>query len=310
MNRICEQDLESYRLAAYARQVACYICDGANTFDAELCRHCFAPMALSQQAKGQKFLPHIAAVLGASGVGKTVYLGMLMDILSRRPGPLQISARGPFSITLQQTTVAALQGCEFPSKTPNEPDQWNWIHCRVQAKGVKPGTELMLPDVAGEAIEQEIEHPQTFPVIRSVLGKCSGIVLLLDSIQLRDGNHAQEHYAMKVLSLLSELNGDRKTGWPTRPVSIVFSKADQTDVCLDDPDAFAREHIPGVFSDCQERFPKTRYFAAGVAGACAFRTEIDRTRRRIPLRVEPRGIIEPFSWIVQSLPKARKAEST
>ena len=48
------------------------------------------------------------AVFGASGVGKTVYLGMLMDMLSRQTERLQLLARGAFSITLQQTTVAAL----------------------------------------------------------------------------------------------------------------------------------------------------------------------------------------------------------
>ena len=40
---------------------------------------------------------HMIAVLGASGVGKTVYLGMLMDILTRQIGLLRSTARGPMS---------------------------------------------------------------------------------------------------------------------------------------------------------------------------------------------------------------------
>ena len=65
--------------------------------------------------------PLMFAALGPSGVGKTVYLGMLLDMLSRQPKELQLSARGGFSVTLQQTTLAALSRCEFPSKTPSEP---------------------------------------------------------------------------------------------------------------------------------------------------------------------------------------------
>ena len=102
------QPLESYRLAQYAVQVPCYVCNEGNTFDAELCRHCFAPMALAHQANAQKVRPQMVAVIGTSGVGKTVYLGMLLDMLSRQPQRMQMLARGAFSITLQQTVMGAL----------------------------------------------------------------------------------------------------------------------------------------------------------------------------------------------------------
>ncbi|MEX1222907.1 MAG: hypothetical protein WEA31_00015, partial [Pirellulales bacterium] len=75
MVRYVNVELDSVRLAQYAQQVPCYICEGANTFDAELCRHCYAPMALAHQARSQKVRPQLMAVIGSSGVGKTVYLG-------------------------------------------------------------------------------------------------------------------------------------------------------------------------------------------------------------------------------------------
>src|SRR5215475_12159011 len=100
--------VESYRLAQYAVQVPCHICEQGNTFDAELCRHCQAPMALAHQANSQKVAPQMLATIGSSGVGKTVYLGMLLDMLSRAPDPFQIVARGAFSITLQQNAMQAL----------------------------------------------------------------------------------------------------------------------------------------------------------------------------------------------------------
>ena len=49
--------LDSYRLSQYAESAPCYICDEGNNFDAELCRHCQAPMALAHQAASQKILP-------------------------------------------------------------------------------------------------------------------------------------------------------------------------------------------------------------------------------------------------------------
>ena len=95
--------LESARLVEYADPIPCYVSEGQNNFDAEYCRYCSAPMALAHQANSQKLFPQMVATVGASGVGKTVYLGMLMDMLSRRPKHVQLLARGAFSITLQQT---------------------------------------------------------------------------------------------------------------------------------------------------------------------------------------------------------------
>ncbi len=48
------------------------------------------------QAHMQKVRPRMVAVLGTSGVGKTVYLGMLLDMLSRRPERMQILRAGRF----------------------------------------------------------------------------------------------------------------------------------------------------------------------------------------------------------------------
>ena len=54
-------EMDSYRLAAYTVPSPCYICGGGNNFDAELCRHCFAPMALAHQAVNQKVGPKMIA---------------------------------------------------------------------------------------------------------------------------------------------------------------------------------------------------------------------------------------------------------
>ncbi|MHB1037064.1 MAG: TRAFAC clade GTPase domain-containing protein [Pirellulales bacterium] len=294
-------NLDSYRLAEYAVQVPCYVCGGGNSFDAELCRHCFAPMALAHQASSQKIQPRMVACIGSSGVGKTVYLGMLMDMLSRQPEGIQLLARGAFSITLQQATIAALARCEFPEKTPSEPDRWNWVHCQVRAPESRHRLELIMPDMAGDAILEEVHHPKSFQIVSLFLSKCAGVMVLIDALSLQDGTLEQDFFTMKLLSYLTELDHDPKQTWRNKPVALIFSKSDQCEECFDDPAAYAQRHTPGLWQHCQERFTQHKFFAAGVAGACAFRVGLRGEHQRIPLRIEPRGIIEPFEWLLHRI---------
>jgi hypothetical protein len=301
MTKSVIQPLESYRLAQYAVPTQCYLCEADNAFDAELCHNCQAPMALAHQVKNQKTPPRMVAVVGASGAGKTVYLGMLMDMLSRSPQRLNVTARGAFSITLQQTTTSSLARCRFPEKTSSEPDRWNWVHCQVHRAKWREPLELIMPDMAGESLLEEIDHPNTYRVIRSFLNKCVGVVALVDAVTLRQGRREHDYFTMKLLSYLAELGDPSKPGWRKQPVAIVFSKADECDECLEDPIAFARAHATGLWQQCAERFERHRFFATGVAGACAQYRDRLGGRLNVPLRVEPRGIIEPFEWMLEQL---------
>lgn len=301
MTREAIVPLQSYRLARYAAPVSCYICEEENTFDAEFCTHCAAPMALAHQLLTQKLHPRLIAVLGASAVGKTVYLGMLIDMLSRQPARMQLLARGAFSITLQQTTMAALAHCAFPQKTPNEPDRWNWVHCQVARPGEKTAVDLIVPDMAGDALLQEVDHPHTYPVISSYLRKCVGALVLVDALRLKEGHRDQDYFTMKLMSCLAELEEDPRTGWARRPVAVIFTKSDQCEECQADPAGYAQTHAAGLWQQCQKRFPVHRFFAAGVAGACALRTTRQEGRIFIPLRIEPYGIVEPFEWLYDQL---------
>lgn len=293
--------LETYRLVEYALPIPCYICEGENTHDAEFCRYCAAPMALAHQATGQKIRPQMIAVLGASAVGKTVYLGMLMDMLSRQPELLQLLVRGAFSITLQQTAIAALSRGEFPGKTPNEPDRWNWVHSQIRSAKRRRPLELIVPDMAGDAVLQEVDHPHTYRVIRNFLKKCAGAMILIDSPKLQAGSREQDYFTMKLISYLGELEAEGKLGWAKKPVALVFTKADQCPQCAADPAAYAKAHAGGLWQQCQERFRRYRFFASSVAGACVYRETRQDGRVLVPLRIEPHGIVEPFYWILESL---------
>jgi hypothetical protein len=287
-----------------ADTVHCHICQAANAADAELCRACFAPLALARQAQELKTEPFAVAVLGSAGAGKTVYLGMLMDILSRRDTGLHLLARGAFSINMQQATARALARCEFPEKTPNEPDRWNWVHCQVKQPKVRNAREVVIPDPAGEAILEEIEHPGGYPAVKSVLERCRGVLVLIDTAAMEDGCPDQEYFAMKVLGYLAELHKGSKKGWGQRPVGVVFSKADQCDSCFEDPQKYAASRTSALWRQCSERFRKHAFFACGVAGGSGYRVmDGDDTPVPVPLRVEPRGIVEPFDWLMQNVRK-------
>jgi hypothetical protein len=290
--------METYRLANYAVPVHCYICGGDNAFDSELCRHCQAPMAIAHHLLQQKTEPRLIATIGAAGSGKTVYLGMLLDMLSGDDGELQALARGAFSITLQQTTIAALERCQFPVKTPSEPDCWSWAHCQIRTKRRRHPLEVIMPDMAGDAVAEEIDHPGAFPVINQFLRKAMGLLILIDSAQIEEGSKYQDYFVMKILSYMSELRTGRRWRRKPLPVALVFTKADQCPDCFDDPDNYAEKRTPGLWQHCQRRFPKHGFFAASVAGACGLRDEFGEGKVLFPLRIEPRGVVEPFAWMM------------
>jgi hypothetical protein len=308
MNAKAVLPMDSYRLAQYAVHVPCFICEGGNAFDAELCRHCQAPMAFINQASQQKQEPLVLATLGSSGAGKTVFLGTLIDMLSRQGSALHFTARGAFSVGLQQRTMSSLCRCEFPEKTPGEPDRWNWVYGQLHRPGRGQTTDLVMPDMAGESILQELEHPNTFPVVRAMLKKATRLLLLIDSVRVEEGETNQDFFAMKVLSDLAEAHQQlaqtkkkRKKGDGCDAVhlALVFTKADETESCFEDPQLYAKKHTPGLWQQCQDRFPHHRFFASGVAGACTVRVGLGGIRQRVPLRIEPRGTMAPFRWLIE-----------
>jgi Double-GTPase 1 len=301
MTRTAAVPLESWSMVQQCAQPAiCSVCDGENLRDTERCRHCSAPLALSTDSNRKGETRLMVAVVGAGGVGKSVYLGMLLDMLSRSPERLSVLARGAYSVSLQQSTTAALARCEFPPRTPLDPDNWNWVRCEVRFPQKTHPADVIIPDIAGDTLVQEIDHAHSVLVVRSFLSKAHAGLLLLDAPRLQQAVLDEEFYGMKLLTYLGELTADAKRGWPARPIAVVFTKADQCEDCFTDPAAFARRHAPGLWRLCRERFTRHQFFAASVAGACAYRRcGIHGQRELVPLRIEPRGIVEPFEWAMR-----------
>lgn len=305
MSSLAQIPLESYLLAQQAAPIECLVCKQENCRSATRCRACRAPMALAHQAETAKHAPRIIAVLGASGAGKTTYLGMLMDILTRQVGLPHTTARGPLSISLQQTTATALSTGWFPEKTERNPEHWHWVHCQFHCRRHRRPIEVVFADVAGDAFAEETEHDGRHPAIRAILANCSGVMVLADAERLKGGDHEHDFVTLKLLTLLGDLREEQNRNRrlrtsERRPLALVLTKADKCDGNIEDPREFAEAHASTLLGSCQTRFPRYQVFGCSVAGATACR-DLYGTPQHVPLRIEPHGIVEPFGWLVMEM---------
>jgi energy-coupling factor transporter ATP-binding protein EcfA2 len=305
MPPLAQIPLESYLLAQQAAPIDCLVCKQENCRSATRCRWCRAPMALAHQAESVKHAPRIIAVLGATGSGKTTYLGMLMDILTRQVGLPRTTARGPLSIALQQTTATALSTGWFPEKTDHNPEHWHWVHCQFHCRRRRQPLEVVFADVAGSAFAEETEHEGRYPAIRALLANSAGILVLADAERLKAGDHEHDFVTLKLLTLLGDLREEQtrsnRLRWSERrPLALVLTKADKCDGYIEDPREFAEAHAGTLIGSAQTRFPRNQVFACSVAGATAHR-DLYGTQQPVPLRIEPHGIVEPFGWLVTEM---------
>ena len=204
MAQTTRMPLESYLLAQQSAPIECLVCGEENCRSSARCHNCSAPMALAHQALAVKQPARLIAVLGASGAGKTTYLGMMMDMLTRQVGSLRTTPRGPLSISLQQTTSTALSTGSFPEKTNHHPDHWHWVHCQLHCQRRRRPMELVIPDISGDALAEETEKAGQYPAIRALLKKCSAVMVLADAERLKGGDRSHDFITMKLLSLLSD----------------------------------------------------------------------------------------------------------
>lgn len=303
MSQLINIPLESYLLAQRSAPIDCLICGFENSSATERCCRCAAPMAISRSAAQSKKQPQILAVVGAPGAGKTVYLGMMMDMLVRRVGGIRATVCGPYSIGLQQATTTALASGYYPDRTVADPEQWNWVHCHLECSRRRRRTELVLADIAGDAWQQEADRPGTHPALGPLLAKCSGMIIVADAQRLHAGDHTDDFTTLKLLSQRDDnQRKEKRSGRKANrtPLALVFTKADGRQSCLDDPQGFAEAHAEALLRDCEARFPNMKTFGAAVAGASAVRT-VTGHRREAPLRVEPQGVVEPLGWLLTQM---------
>lgn len=278
----------------------CLICNTSNEPDALLCEQCDAPMAIVQDAVAQERRPQIVSVIGESNVGKTVYLGFLLDMLAQRAGDFEAVPKGAYSVDLQQSVISHMAQRQFPPKTPMEADQWYWAYYQVRRR--QPNAQwvdLIMPDMAGESLAAEVATPKTFRVIYNLLNKSVGLLLLLDAALAANGSTQPDFFAMKMLSYIDSINSAKGRKRIDTPVAVLLCKADHCPECFDNPTEFVKANMNRTWNLCESRFDSVAFFATSVVGSLGYAVSDDQENvTPIPLHTALRGVIEPFEWII------------
>ncbi len=281
----------------------CLICGTRNPDSATLCKQCSAPMALVHEALAQKREPRIVSVIGDSNVGKTVYLGFLLDMLSQRANDFAAVPRGAYSVDLPQLVISHMAYRMFPPKTPMESNEWNWAYYQVAKRGRdKKCVDLVMPDMAGEAIAAEIDAPSTFCVIEKLLRSSAGLLLLVDAALAGNGSTQPDFFGLKMLSYIDGMFARDRRKRIQMPVAIVLTKADYFPECFEKPRQFAEANLNRLWNMCDNRFACVEFFASSVVGSLAYATSEDEELvTPVPLHTSLRGVLEPFEWVLEQL---------
>lgn len=287
-------------------QLRCLICDAQNTMDVMVCSECSAPMALVHDSITQGRAPQIISVLGDSNVGKSVYLGFLLDMLSQRANEFEAIPKGAYSIDLQQSVVASMTQRQFPGKTAMEPDRWNWAYYQARKSGKRSKWyDLVMPDLAGESLAAEVASPATYRVIRSLLTKSAGSMLLVDAALASNGSSRPDFFALKMMSYIDSLFQTKRDAKVQTPIAVVLCKADHCPESFDDTRRFVQGSLHRLWNLCESRFQTVEYFACSAVGALGYATGADEDgisySRPIPLHTSLQGILEPFEWLITKI---------
>ena len=280
----------------------CLIWETTNPGTAMLCSECSAPLAIVQDSIAQEREPQIVSIVGESNVGKTVYLGVLLDMLAQRAGDFEAIPKGAYSIDLPQTVISHLAQRAFPPKTPMEANAWYWAYYQIcQRKPEPKWVDLVMPDIAGESLAAEVAAPKTFEIIRNLLSKSAGTLMLVDAALAANGSTAPDFFGLKMLSYIDSMLAAKRDEKIPTPTAIILCKADYCPECFDDPRRFTEANLNRLWNLCQSRFANVEFFACSVVGSLGFATTNDGYVVPIPLHTALRGILEPFEWIIGQL---------
>ena len=302
------QAARNFHSSVTTEESACVCCDHPLSDRDQYCPECDTPAAFSAAVAARKERQNFISVLGASNAGKTVYLGLLLDILSKGPETFRGLATSAFSIELQEQVVTALEERRFPEKTPAEADAWKWLHCQLSVTQKKKSRcfDLISPDFAGEAIALEVNRAGSYPAIHQVVKKSTGILVLCDSMKVRDAGSGEDLFAMKLASYIAQVHGlssnpkvSRTNAGPS--IAVVFTKSDSCPEAIEDPATFAVNNTSRLYEFCRRTFPKYRFFAASVAGSSSLVTDTRGRTASVPFHIQPKGIVEPLKWIIREL---------
>ena len=95
--------------------------------------------------------------------------------------------------------------------------------------------------------------------------------------------------------------GGSQAAFGPRGTATVLSKAYYSPDCFDSPRAFAETNLNRLWNICENRFANFEFFATSVVGSLGYGSDEFNNVVPYPLHVAPRGILEPFEWILSKL---------
>jgi hypothetical protein len=279
----------------------CLICGADNSEDSVLCRECSAPMALVHDALAQQRDPRVISVIGESNVGKTVYLGFLLDMLSQRANNFEAVPRGAYSSTSSRTSSATWPtACSRPRR-PWKPTSGTGRTTRCAAarpKWYRPGHARY----GGRSDRRRGRCPRPSA---SIACSPSRSACCCSSTPPRPPTAPSQpdFFALKILSYVDSMLGGGHNEKVSVPISVVLCKADYCPECFDDPHLFAQANLNRLWNLCESRFATVSYFACSVVGSLGYATSTDGQDYvvPIPLHAALRGVLEPFEWIIDQV---------
>lgn len=282
---------------------ACLICGTTNLVGSMVCCECAAPMAIVHDVAAQGREPRIVSVVGESNVGKTVYLGFLLDMLTQRAGDYEAIPKGAYSIDLQQTVISHMARRSFPPKTAMEANTWYWAYYQIlQRKPIPQWVDLIMPDIAGESLAAEVAAPNTFKVIRGLMRQSAGTLLLVDAAMAANGSTQPDFFGVKMLSYIDSMHGIKLDQRVQTPTAIVLCKADHCPECIDAPRRFAQANLNRLWNLCESRFANVEFFGCSVLGSLGYAvSQEENFVVPIPLHTALQGVLEPFQWVIDHL---------
>ena len=126
-------------------------------------------------------------------------------------------------------------------------------------------------------------------------------LLLIDAAAAALGSPQPDLFGLKLMTYLDQSFAHRRGQRIYNPVAVVLCKADYCPQCFDDPRVFAKTNLNRVWNICESRFANVEFFATTVIGSLGFGSDDDANVIPIPLHAAPRGILEPFEWILRRL---------
>lgn len=302
--------------------VVCELCESSTFHMSDYCNLCHTPLAISTAVQSSNHATRFIPILGTSGVGKTTYTAMLLELL-RHDTEIQANLDRPSTRALQRQTLSSLFQRRFPQPTPMDPEHWHWVQSDLVLPTEEPTTRKgfsmfgrnedednvvswLMPDLPGLVVEQAINHQDYCPVVIKIVSKATGLLLLVDAMRaaVEPADQHQDELATQLATFVR--NHARCAGLNSVlvdiPVAIVFTKTDRCPAAADDPKAFAKRQLPRFYETIHMNIRHYQFFGANVAGGV---TRI-RDDHFIPFQIQPKGVVEPFAWVINTQTSSTK----